>query len=116
LNAINNPVNEENEISEIDSSNIEEDVNEDEINEDENTEGIDSVQQYYEEVDTIISSENNPETKSEELKNILAEVMQIEQPDNELTQYISQAIMDLTINSEEPQNEQTENEENNEIV
>lgn len=116
LNAINNPVNEENEISEIDSSNIEEDVNEDEINEDENAETVDSVQQYYEEVDTIISSESNPETKSEELKNILAEVMQIEQPDNELIQYISQAIMDLTINSEEPQNEQTENEENNEIV
>ena len=100
LNKNNNPVIENIEVSDVDLSNIEEEVEED-------TEEVDPIQQYYDRVDEIVSSEDDQETKAELLNNILTEVMQeSEEPDEELTQYISQAIMDLTINSEEEQIEE----------
>ncbi len=77
----------------------------------EDTEEVDEIQAYYNKVDEIVSSESDPETKTEQLKNILTDLMKDEEPNGELTQYISQAIMDLTVNTEEAQNEQNNNAE-----
>ena len=77
----------------------------------EDTEEVDEIQAYYNKVDEIVSSENDSENKAEQLKNILAEVMEKEEPNEELTQYISQAIDNLAMDTEEPQNEQNENTE-----
>ena len=79
---------------------------------DEDTEEVDPIQTYYDKVDEITDSENDQETKVEQLRNLLTEVVQEnEEPDRELTQYISQKIMNLTINSEEPQDEESVEEE-----
>ncbi len=88
------------------------DIEEAEVIEEENIEEIDPIQEYYNQVDKIVSSEDDQNSKAEELRNILSEVMQKnEETDDELVQYISQTIMDLTINTEQSQNE--ENDENN---
>lgn len=90
-------------------------IEETEVIEDENTEEVDQIQQYYDRIDDIVSSENEQENKAEQLRNLLTEIMheneENEEVNEELTQYISQAIMDLTINSEE-----TQDEENNENI
>ena len=84
------------------------DVEEFEIIEDENSENSPS-KKYYDEVDEILSAWYDRETATEKLNAVLEEIMQEnEELDTELTQYIYQTIMDLTINAEE-----TENEENN---
>ncbi|MBQ5945072.1 hypothetical protein IJL65_01375 [bacterium] len=90
---------------------VDNDIEEAEVIEEENTEEVDPIQEYYDRVDEIVSSEDDQDTKVEQLRNILSEIMQeSEETDDELVQYISQTIMDLTINTEESQNE-----ENNEI-
>jgi hypothetical protein len=81
------------------------------IEEKENTEEVDEIQAYYNKVDEIVASESDSENKTEQLKNILSEVMEKEEPNEELTQYISQAIDNLDMDTEEPQNEQNENTE-----
>ena len=81
----------------------------------ENLDEINEIQQYYDRIDEILSSENDQETKTELLKNMLTEVMQKNNEIDLLIPYISQNIMDLTINSEQPQNEENiENQENSE--
>lgn len=88
------------------------DIEEIEVIEEETTKEIDPIQEYYDIVDEIISSENDKETKVEQLRNVLSEVMQEgEETNEELVQYISQAIMDLTINTEESQNEENNEQE-----
>lgn len=97
------------------------DVEETEVIDDENEE-VDEIQEYYDRINEILSSEYDQETKTEQLRDILSEVMQeSEQPDDELIQYISQTIMDITINSEATQENETaeatsyENEEATEL-
>ena len=85
-----------------------------EIVEEENAEEVDEIQTYYNKVDEIVSSESDSEAKTEQLKNILTEVMEKEEPNEDLTQYISQAINNLAIDTEEPQDEQNENTESEE--
>ena len=72
----------------------------------ENSDETNEIQQYYDRIDEILSSESGQETKAELLKNMLTEVMQKNNEIDQLIQYISQNIMDLTINSEQPQNEE----------
>lgn len=123
LNKDNNQVIENTEISENDLLDTEESEAIDE-------EEIDEIQEYYNKIDEIISWEDDQETKVEQLRNLLTQVIQEnEEPDEKLTQYISQNIMNLTINSEETQNEEnntseseesseeeTNNSESNEVV
>ena len=114
LNKNNNTVTENTEI------NLPE-IEETEVIEDENTEEVDQIQQYYDRINEIVSSEDDQENKAEQLRNLLTEIMheneENEEVNEELTQYISQAIMDLTVNSEETQDEENnENLDNSEEI
>ena len=110
----NNSATENTNVQEVDLRDLEES----EVVDEENNEEVDPIQEYYDKVDEIISSEDDQETKAELLNSILTEVMQeSEEPNEELTQYISQAIMDLTINSEEENVEENiEDQENSEEI
>lgn len=118
LNKNNNQLTDNTEIDlpEIEETEIVEE--ETEMVEEENTEEVDEIQNYYNKVDKIIASESDEEAKIEQLRDLLTEVVQESEENNyELTQYISQTIMNLTINSEELKNEEndnTNNEENSE--
>ena len=67
---------------------------------------------YIIQVDDILSAWYDNETAAEKLKSLLDEVMkENEEPDIELTQYISQAILNLTVNSLETDNAESSNDE-----
>lgn len=109
-NNTNNQIIENTQLPENNLSDVEE-----EIIEEENEEEVDKIQQYYNRVDEVLDMEDDQESKTEQLTNILNEVIQENEKLNNLTQYISQKIMDLTINSEDEQIEENiENQENSE--
>ena len=111
-NQNNYPINPIIDNSEITENALSWDIEELDMHEEEATDETDKTSISYDKVDEIISSEDDLDSKVEQLKNMVTQIIQEnEEPDEELTQYISQAIMDLTINSEEPQTE-----ENNEEV
>lgn len=54
---------------------------------------------YYDQVDEILAAWYDTDTAVEYLNDILSEVMEAEEPDDTLTSYISQSILNLTVNS-----------------
>ena len=67
---------------------------------------------YIIQVDEILSAWYDNETAAEMLKSLLEKIMkENEEPDIELTQYISQAILNLTVNSLEIDNAESSNDE-----
>ena len=126
-NQNNYPINPIIDNSEIIEDALSWDIEEIDINEEEDSNETDTSNLNLDRVNEILSSEDDIDSKVEQLKNMVTQIIQEnEEPDEELTQYISQAIMDLTINSEgyqnevnntnENVNEEVNNSESNEVV
>ena len=68
---------------------------------------------YYAQIDKILAAWYDKETAKKYLEDILWEVMAGDEPDTELTTYISQSILNLTVNSSKETDDETDNSESN---
>lgn len=107
----------------MDDELIDDEEIDDEIEDEENdageindeTEDEEVNNEYYDKVKAILSSWLDKESTIKSLNDILAEVINKDEiEDKELTSYISQTILDLSINSEENNTEENNTEENKE--
>lgn len=100
----------------IQAEDEEDTLSEDEEMEDIEIEGDNEVSDwndYYAQVDKILAAWYDKETAKEYLEDILWEVMAGDEPDTELTTYISQSILNLTVNSSKETDDETDNSESN---